>query len=428
MESVFSKFLTANKSISAEFKPIISNLFSLIVLQGSNYVLPLLTLPYLVRVLGPEKFGLISFAQALVGYFVIVTDYGFNLSATKEISINKADQEKVSRIFSSVILLKVLMLCISFIIFSVIVLFLESSPSDRSIYFFSFGMVVGQVIFPTWFFQGMEKMKYITLINIFSKLIFTVLIFLFVKSAADYHYVPVVTSLGFILGGITSLIISFKNFGIRFILPTIKDLVQQLRDGFSIFVTSLSSNVISSSGIFILGLFQSREVVGYYSAIEKLGKAFVSVFYPITQAIFPHVSIQFAKSKEAGKTIVLKIGKYTMLLALFVVLVMAIFYKEIVALVYNLQFVNYSYLLIYFGIWLFFGVLNNFIGIQFLVGSGNSAVYSRAFAIASATTLTIFIFLTQQYSYKAIVGGILSGEVILTFVMMRFIYKLKLTK
>lgn len=428
MESVFSKLFTANKFFSADYKPILSNLFSLIVLQGSNYILPLLTLPYLVRVLGPEKFGFISFAQALVGYFVIITDYGFNLSATKEISINKNNIEKVSRLFCTIILLKLLLLIVGFIVFTIIVIFLEPSPPNRIIYFFSFGIVVGQVIFPSWFFQGMEKMKYITLINIFSRLIFTVLIFACVHSAADYLYVPIVTSVGFIIGGAISLLISFKHFGIRFVIPSLKELIQQLKNGFSIFITSISSNIISSSGIFILGLFQSREVVGYYSAIEKLAKAFISIFFPITQAIFPHVSRQFAKSKATGKALVLKIGKYTMILALLVVLVMVFFHREIVLLIYNAQFVEYAYLLIYLGIWLLFGVLNNFIGIQFLVGSGQSTIYSKAFAIASACTFCVFIFLTKQYSYEAIVGGILFGEVVLTFVMISFIYKLKLTK
>jgi len=379
-------------------------------------------------VLGPEKFGLISFAQALVGYFVLITDYGFNLSATKDISINKNNPDIVSKIFCTVITLKLFLLILSFIVFTIIVLFLEQSPTDRIIYFFSFGIVIGQVIFPSWFFQGLEKMKFITFINILSRLIFTILIFVYVDSAVDYIYVPLITSVGFIIGGAASLVISFKYFNVKFTTPSLAELIQQLKSGLTIFITSLSSNIIASSGIFVLGLFQSREVVGYYSAIEKLAKAFVNIFSPITQAIFPHVSFQFARSKAAGKEVILKIGKYTMLLAMLIVLMMVVFNREIVALLYDLKFVEYSYLLIYFGIWLLFGVLNNFIGIQFLVGSGNSTVYSKAFAIASACTLAIFIFFTQQYSFKAIVGGILFGEVMLTLLMTFFIYKLKLTK
>ncbi len=408
-------------------KRLISNFISLSFLQVVNYILPLITFPYLVRVLGVEKFGLIAFATATIMYFQILTDYGFNLSATREISIHRENKEKVQEIFSSVMIIKFGLLILSFILLSVLVFSFEKFRRDWEVYFLSFGMVVGQVLFPIWFFQGMEKMKYITFLNILAKGLFTIAIFIFVKQQSDYWKVPLLNSIGFILAGVLSLWIVYKDWNLGFKFVGFESILRELKEGWYVFITSIQSNILSSSWIFILGLFTPTYIVGYYSAIEKLLKGFVSLFQPITQALFPYSSNKLKKSIKEGKLFIIRTGLLTSFLSLAMVCCLVFFSNNILYIVFGYEFTKYSVIIKLLSIWLFFGVLNNFIGIQFLIGAGYSEVYLKSFNIASLVTIITYFGLTWKYYYYGIIAGMVLGEITLTIAMIYFIKKRGLT-
>jgi len=112
-----------------EKKRFLGNFFSLAMLQGMNYILPLLSLPYLVRVLGADKFGLLAFATAIIGYFIVLTDYGFNFTATREVTLHRDDKDKLSEIFSSVMIIKFLLFVISFFILTLLIILFKKFSS-----------------------------------------------------------------------------------------------------------------------------------------------------------------------------------------------------------------------------------------------------------------------------------------------------------
>jgi PST family polysaccharide transporter len=417
-----------NIANTEEKKRLISNFFSLSVLQAANYILPLITLPYLVRVLGAEYYGLLAFANATIAYFSILTDYGFNLTATREISIHRDNKEKVIEIFSSVMTIKVILMFVSFLLLAILVVSSKKFSKDWLIYFLTFGTVVGQVLFPVWFFQGMERMKYITYLNILSKVIFTIAIFIFVQEQSDYYLVPLLTSIGFLVAGIWSLYLVKKEFGVRFELQSVDTIKHHLIDGWYVFLTSFQSNILASSGIFVLGLFQNNDVVGYYSAVEKIIKALVGLFTPVTQALYPLTSAKLHRFRKEGIAFVIKTATITLSFAMLLIFTILFSSKCIVATVLGVKFVQYAYILNALSIWLFLGVLNNFIGIQYLTGIGQSKYYMKLFTLASALAIVLYFILVPIISVNGIIISMILSEFLLTLLMLYYIKKLNLKR
>ena len=271
-------------------KTLAKNYVFLMLLQGANYVLPLITLPYLVRVLGTEKYGLIAFALAFINYFVILTDYGFTLSATREISVHRDNINKVRRIFSAVLAVKGMLVFASFGLMAIVIWIFPKFHEFWPIYVLTFGMVVGQAILPLWFFQGMERMGFVTALNLTAKLIFTFAIFIFVRTGDDVYWVPVTHSAGFIVAGMAGMWLAWRRFDVRFVWPHISDVKASIKDSSMYFLSRLSVSFYTSSNAFVLGLFTDTTMVGYYAMAEKLYLGIQGLFTTLSSVVYPYMS------------------------------------------------------------------------------------------------------------------------------------------
>lgn len=272
-----------------ELKGLLHNFISLVVVQGTNYLVPLLTFPYLVRVLGTSGYGAIAYSLAFIQYLVIFTGWGFNLSAPREVVRNKDDKRQLDILFSSVLILKLLLLIVSFVILYVSILFIPSLTELKELVYFTFGVVAGQAIMPTWFFQGLEKMKWITLVNAISKISYAVALFLFVKDEKDIIYVPIFNSFGYIVAGVVGLILCVKKFRVNFVYPGYKELKYFFVTSFQFFVSRVSVSIYTSSNLFVIGTFGTLEMAGIYSVAEKLYQAMQGIYHPLVNALYPFI-------------------------------------------------------------------------------------------------------------------------------------------
>ena len=259
---------------SKDGKVLVSNFAYLSLLQVAGYVFPLLTLPYLARVIGVEKFGEIAFASSVIVYFETITAYGFNYTAVRDIAQNRNDMNTVSKIFSNVMCTKVLLMLLSFVVFLAGIYFIPLLHDNKAILLCTFLLIPGSVMFPDWFFQAMERMKFITIMNFTAKLLFTLLVFLLVKQESDYIYQPLLTALGYFVSGVLSLLVVKKVFGIKFVRPTLKEIWVTIKSGFNMFVSLFLPNLYTNFSVTLLGFYGTNTSVGFYSS----GKKFVDIF------------------------------------------------------------------------------------------------------------------------------------------------------
>lgn len=334
------KVTNVYKDLGADKLRIIQNFISLFLLQGSNYILPLITLPYLVRILGPEKYGLNAFAAAFIAYFIVITDYGFIHTAPRRVAINKDDNLKLSQIFSSIMLIKTVLLLVCFLIIIFIICVFSKFKSDSTLYFITFLSVIGNVLFPVWFFQGIENMKYITIFNTISKILFTGAIFIFVKEQSDYILVPLFSGIGSVFVGVMSLTIIRLKFKIEYVIPPKRMIYDEFQAGWHVFLGMAAVSLNYNTNSFLLGILTNNTVVGYFKAAETLIRAIVSMVTPILQATYPYVSRLAIESKlkalQFTRKLLITYGAASFVLSF----VLLIFAHNIISLIFGSKYDN----------------------------------------------------------------------------------------
>lgn len=396
---------------------LIENIISLSTIKGLEYVLAFITFPYLVRVLQVETYGLIVFSQSIVNYFNLFTDYGFNLSGPKAIAQHD-DKEECGKVFANIFGAKLLLLLIWSVVFCVMLCIMAYwGDTDFKLYMIVFLSVVGNVLFPIWFFQGIQQMRYITFVNVIARAFSVIGIFIFVNRPEDYLVAAFCQSVTPLVAAVCSWYVIFTHYPEVIRKPTLIGIKHELNDAWPIFASNVAINLYTASNIVFLGLMTNNTVVGYFSGAKKIIDNITQLFSPISQAIYPYISKRVTESRDSAIVFLTKIirlfGGATFALSVFILLFAPLIVRILLGNGYDESVV----LLRVMAFLPFLIALSNVFGIQTMLTFGMQREFSRVLISAAVFNTCIVVPLIYAFEGLGVCVSITLTECFVTVYM-----------
>jgi len=290
-------------------KRLFANFMSLGFQQGITIIFPLLALPYLLRILGLSGFGVFTLIQTGILYFDLLIAFGFVLTATQRIAKASDDIAEQKKIISSVYFIKILLLTASLIAILICAIFIPYLQQHLSLLMLAAAYLLGNLLFPDWYFMGIQQMKNCTLVTFISRLISFILIIMLVKQPGDVDKAFLALATGNVLAGLAGFILLFIKIKFSFKIPE-KDFVKKMvQESAYVFVSIILAPFYSSVNIFILQFFANPLVVGSYAVAQKIFSAASMLITVLNNSFFPHLSRLYASSIAAYKKSIANILK-----------------------------------------------------------------------------------------------------------------------
>jgi polysaccharide transporter, PST family len=326
------------------------NIIALYGVQACTYALPLLTFPYLAHVLGPSGWGVVVFAQAIGVVIASVVEYGFDISASRETSRERNDPEKLSALISGVLGAKTLLavVCIAGALFSR--RFTQHVAPSLVLFWSSTIWGVCQGINMLWFFQGLERMRLASALEIGGKVLASLSIFVLVHKPDDGWKVMAAQCVGCVVSHGVTVVLAYREVGFRW--PGVSSVRSALRLGGSMFVFRMVQGLSGSLNRLVLGTVAPVAVLGEYAGAERITRVFQQGMWPVNQALYPKLT-QLVQHDPAGakKTVrlsLLSLGAVGLLFGLVIFLGAPLF----VRLVLGADFVDAVPALQIFAFWI----------------------------------------------------------------------------
>ncbi|MFF2594191.1 oligosaccharide flippase family protein [Priestia megaterium] len=389
---------------------LIGNIVSLLILQGSNYIFPLITFPYLVRTLGASNYGVLLLCIAIMQFLNIFIDYGFNISGTREISINKYKREKVNEIYNLIMTVKLILTLIVGVFYFFAILIFSTILENEIAFLLSFFIIIGNTLFPIWLYQGMEQMKYITYINIFVKCTVTVLIFLFIQDNNDTNLAVLFQTFYYLIPGIISLFVVKRKFNISFkVIYDKNQILNELVKGKYIFMTNLWINFYSQGPIIILGFLSGNAATGNFGVGQKIMGAFYGLSQPVVQAIYPYMCELYKNKREMFNNFKRKFLFLSSILSLIISIFLYFAAPFLAKIVVGVEDDDISNLIKFFSIIVYLSIMNTIMA-RIMYAMNLQKYLNKSYSIAAFIFVIFAIPLTIFMNGSGMAIAVISAE------------------
>lgn len=384
----------------SEYKQVILNFINLAFVQAANLLLPLITIPYVIKTVGFENFGLVAFATSIVNYFSVLINYGFNLTATKAVSQNRNDSHYLNKLFCTVTYSKVLLSFTSILIFLVLSILIVSIKNNFYVYLYLLLSIIFTNLSPDWFFQGIQQLKFLTYLNLSLKIISTILTFFLVQVTSDYYYLAIIPFINSVfLFAISHLYIQIKH-KFRYLRVDLGSIFKELYQSRFIFLSQVKITFFNNFNTVVLGFLTDNKVVGIFSSADKIIKVFSSIQLPIVTALFPHIAMKIKNNRETVFYELKKIAIYGSVLYGAILIILFILAPWISQIMFGAEVDQIALLIRIMSFIPLFIFINNLFGTQYLLNTGLEKKFLINLIIAALLNVVIIFPLT--YYFKAI--------------------------
>lgn len=388
----------------------LNNLSYLAIIQILTLVIPFVYYPYLIRYMGADNYGFIIYVQSIVLILSVFVDFGFNLYGTKEISINRECDKTINKIYTCILIIKII---ISILLLPVFLLILQytvqynyngNTDTPKILYL----IILNDVLFSQWFFQGFEKIKYAAGINLISRLLLLLIIYIGSKTSLGLDSFCYALIFAAITNAFLSVIIIRYKFNVKIVKVKFVDIKYYFHNAIHFMYSRVINIIILKINSFIIGNFLGMNYVAYYDLAEKLVNLLTMPLNILNQVTYPKVA------KDKNYNFVYKMIKISLLYGVVIYLIAIIFGKDVISLFAGPEMNPSYYILIILSLSIPINAASYFLGNCILITSGNISSFNKSITYPSIIYLLIIFLL---YILGAISEVTLSVTVVLNCIL-----------
>lgn len=399
------------------------NIAALGAVQIAGYLFPLITTPYVTRVLGAEAWGTVALVQIVIGYFILVINWGFGWSGTRKIAAYRDDITLIFDIFWATWYAQWLLCFGTILVLCLAVLFIPFFKQHSIFFLWGISGIISSAMFPIWFLNGMECMKQVATVQIATRAASIPLIFLFVHGPSDAPFMIAISGATGIIGGLLSLRWIRTNLGLTWRFPSRSSILAELGEGATIFASTVWISLYTSLTPTILGLLAGNVAVGHYVLADKVRQLVQGALSPISQALFPKLSQLFKADIRQARILLLRSSKWVVFFSSGASLAIWLLAEDIVLLLAGEGFRSAAGVLKWMAPLPLIISLSNIFGVQVMLPTQQTIAFNRILGMAGALSLCLIVPLIIWQGETGAAMNTLITECFVTITMAAFLWK-----